>query len=113
MRNGRKTNAQILLLRRAEPDQDRADAGRDRPALRADSGRYAPRRSAQDGFPEDQSERQGAGNRRRRRDRVRFIRDPFYLAEKTGKVLPDKTDKCRGELLSWMFFVASGVGPYS
>ena len=24
-----------------------------------------------------------------------------------------KTDKARGELLSWMFFVASGVGPYS
>src|SRR5262249_39218194 len=23
------------------------------------------------------------------------------------------TDKARGELLSWMFFVASGVGPYS
>ena len=24
-----------------------------------------------------------------------------------------KTDKARGELLSWMFFVSSGVGPYS
>ena len=35
----------------------------------------------------------------------------LYLAEKTGKFLPAKTDK-RGELLSWMFFVASGVGPY-
>ena len=37
----------------------------------------------------------------------------IYLAEKTGKFLPAKTDKARGELLSWMFFVASGVGPYS
>jgi len=37
----------------------------------------------------------------------------LYLAEKTGKFLPAKTDKARGELLSWMFFVASGVGPYS
>src|SRR5258707_15117008 len=37
----------------------------------------------------------------------------LYLAEKTGKFLPAKSDKARGELLSWMFFVASGVGPYS
>src|SRR5436309_2229223 len=37
----------------------------------------------------------------------------IYLAEKTGKFLPTKTDKGRGELLSWMFFVSSGVGPYS
>ena len=35
----------------------------------------------------------------------------LYLAEKTGKFLPAKTDKARGELLSWMFFVSSGVGP--
>ena len=37
----------------------------------------------------------------------------LYLGEKTGKFIPAKTDKARGELLSWMFFVASGVGPYS
>src|ERR1043165_7469345 len=37
----------------------------------------------------------------------------IYLAEKTGKFLPAKTDKARGEMLSWMFFVSSGVGPYS
>jgi GSH-dependent disulfide-bond oxidoreductase len=37
----------------------------------------------------------------------------LYLAEKTGKFLPAKTDKGRGELFSWMFFVSSGVGPYS
>ena len=36
----------------------------------------------------------------------------LYLAEKTGKFLPAKNDKARGELLSWMFFVSSGVGPY-
>jgi GSH-dependent disulfide-bond oxidoreductase len=35
----------------------------------------------------------------------------LYLAEKTGKFLSAKTDKARGELLSWMFFIASGVGP--
>ena len=37
----------------------------------------------------------------------------LYLAEKTGKFLPAKTDKARAELLSWMFFVSSGVGPIS
>src|SRR6266436_3564689 len=37
----------------------------------------------------------------------------LYLAEKTGKFLPAKTDKARAELLSWMFFVSSGVGPYA
>ena len=37
----------------------------------------------------------------------------LYLAEKTGKFLPEHTPKARGELLSWLMFVASGVGPYS
>ena len=37
----------------------------------------------------------------------------LYLAEKIGKFLPPKSDKLRGELLSWLMFVASGVGPYS
>ena len=37
----------------------------------------------------------------------------LYLAERTGKFLPPKGDKLRGELLSWLLFVASGVGPYS
>jgi GSH-dependent disulfide-bond oxidoreductase len=37
----------------------------------------------------------------------------LYLAEKTGKFLPAKSDKNRGELLSWLMFVASGVGPFS
>ena len=37
----------------------------------------------------------------------------LYLGEKTGKFMPAKSDKARGELLSWMMFVASGVGPYS
>lgn len=37
----------------------------------------------------------------------------LYLAEKTGKFLPPDTSKARGELLSWLMFVASGVGPYS
>jgi GSH-dependent disulfide-bond oxidoreductase len=37
----------------------------------------------------------------------------LYLAEKTGKFLPENTPKNRGELLSWLMFVASGVGPSS
>lgn len=37
----------------------------------------------------------------------------IYLAEKTGKFLPPNTPANRGELLSWLMFVATGVGPFS
>jgi GST-like protein len=37
----------------------------------------------------------------------------LYLAEKTGKFLPPSTPNNRGQLLSWLMFVASGIGPYS
>ena len=37
----------------------------------------------------------------------------LYLAEKTGKFLPARNDKNRAELLSWLMFVATGIGPYS
>jgi GSH-dependent disulfide-bond oxidoreductase len=37
----------------------------------------------------------------------------LYLAEKTGKFLPANTPKARGDLLSWLMFVATGIGPYS
>ena len=33
----------------------------------------------------------------------------LYLGEKTGKFLPAK----KGEMLSWLMFVATGIGPYS
>ena len=36
-----------------------------------------------------------------------------YLAEKTGKFLPAGSPAVRGELLSWLMFVATGVGPFS
>lgn len=36
----------------------------------------------------------------------------LYLAEKTGKFLPSSPAD-RGQFLSWMMFVASGIGPYS
>lgn len=35
----------------------------------------------------------------------------LYLAEKTGKFLPAASE--RGQALSWLMFVASGIGPYS
>ncbi len=37
----------------------------------------------------------------------------LYLAEKTGQFLPGAGDAARGALLSWLMFVASGVGPYT
>ena len=38
----------------------------------------------------------------------------LYLAEKTGKFLPtENTPAARGQLLSWLMFVATGIGPYS
>src|SRR5229473_2626496 len=37
----------------------------------------------------------------------------LYLAEKTGKFLPENTPAKRGELLSWLMFVATGLGPFS
>ena len=37
----------------------------------------------------------------------------LYLAEKTGQFLPENTPKARGEMYSWLMFVATGIGPYS
>ncbi len=36
----------------------------------------------------------------------------LYLAEKTGKFLPANTPAARGEMLSWLMFVGTGVGPF-
>jgi GST-like protein len=36
----------------------------------------------------------------------------LYLAEKTGKFLPPNTPPARAEMLSWLMFVATGIGPY-
>ena len=35
----------------------------------------------------------------------------LYLADKTGKFLPPASE--RGQMLSWLMFVATGVGPFS
>jgi GST-like protein len=37
----------------------------------------------------------------------------LYLAEKTGQFLPANTPENRAQLLSWLMFVATGLGPYS
>jgi GST-like protein len=37
----------------------------------------------------------------------------LYLAEKTGKFLPPAGPANRGQLLSWLMFIATGLGPYS
>ena len=37
----------------------------------------------------------------------------LYLAEKYQKFLPASTPENRAELLSWLMFVATGIGPYS
>jgi GST-like protein len=37
----------------------------------------------------------------------------LYLAEKTGKFIPEGSGPERGEMLSWLMFVATGIGPYS
>ena len=37
----------------------------------------------------------------------------LYLGEKTGQFMPDDSLKARGELYSWLMFVATGIGPYS
>jgi GST-like protein len=37
----------------------------------------------------------------------------LYLAEKTGQFLPADTLAARGEMYSWLMFVATGIGPFS
>ena len=38
----------------------------------------------------------------------------LYLADKTGRFAPPPDQyKARGEMLSWLMFIASGIGPYS
>src|SRR5258706_10820323 len=37
----------------------------------------------------------------------------LYLAEKTGKFLPPNTPKNPAQLLSWLMFVPTRLGPYS
>jgi GST-like protein len=37
----------------------------------------------------------------------------LYLAEKHRRFLPEEVDGSRARLLSWLMFVASGVGPFS
>src|SRR5688572_27660383 len=36
----------------------------------------------------------------------------LYLAQKTGSFLPPDTPVVRGQMFSWLMFVATGIGPY-
>lgn len=37
----------------------------------------------------------------------------LYLAEKAGRFLSANTPQARGQMYSWLMFVATGIGPYS
>src|SRR5947209_19117851 len=37
----------------------------------------------------------------------------LYLAEKTGKFLPHAAPANRAQMMSWLMFIATGIGPYS
>ena len=37
----------------------------------------------------------------------------LYLGEKTGQFMPSAEPKLRAEMLSWLMFVATGIGPYA
>ncbi len=37
----------------------------------------------------------------------------LYLAEKSGQFLPEHTPAARGQMLSWLMFIASGIGPFT
>jgi len=37
----------------------------------------------------------------------------LYLGEKSGQFLPPPTPQARAQMLSWMMFIASGIGPFS
>ncbi len=37
----------------------------------------------------------------------------LYLAQKSGQFLPEDTPAARGQMLSWLMFVASGIGPFT
>jgi GST-like protein len=37
----------------------------------------------------------------------------LYLGEKTGQFMPENTPANRAKLLSWLMFIATGIGPYS
>ena len=82
------------------------------------AGRYEQRRAAHCRLPRHQSERQGARRSWTRtvpaaRRRASSIppRSCIYLGEKTGKFIGAPED--RPELLSWLMFIASGLGPFS
>src|ERR1700754_1994506 len=37
----------------------------------------------------------------------------LYLGEKTGKFIPTNTPTAKAQMLSWLMFMATGLGPYA
>ena len=96
------------------PTRRRSRCSSKSPACRTSrSRRHAQGRPAHAGIPCDQSERQGAGHRRWRRHRLRQQRHPALSRREDRQFLPGKPPRRAASLLSWLMFVASGVGPYS
>jgi len=109
---GGDKHAQILFQLIAEPDQGRALSRREWPGVRAGKDRHP--QGAEQFTPEFLRINPNA--------KVPAIDDGgtivfdsnailLYLAEKTGKFLPAAS--VRGETLSWLMFIATGLGPYS
>ena len=107
-----------LFPSHAQPNEGGASAGRNRNSLRGHSRSILSRRAAH--APEFRAinpngktpaivDTEGLG------DGPVTVFDSnailLYLAEKSGKLLGRPAD--RGELLSWLMFVATGLGPYS
>ena len=112
-----KADDPLLLPPDAQSGKSRADARGDRLSLSIGAGRYQQRRTAQARIPRHQSERQGAchrrhgGPRRKRSSGLRFQCDSALPGDKTGRLIGSPAD--RPELLSWLFFIATGIGPFS
>ena len=106
-------NAQILLQRIAQPDQGRALPRGSRHCLSAGP---VDTRAGDQFKPEYLAVNPNAKVPAIDDDGVKVFDSNailLYLAEKTGKFLPPTSPANRAELLSWLMFVATGVGPFS
>ena len=102
----------------AQSREGRAPIGGTRPGLRSRPGRYQQGQTAHTCLPRHQSERQrsprssiptGPAGPRRGCSISNAIL--LYLGEKTGRFIGSPAD--RPEILSWLFFIANGVGSFS
>lgn len=110
---GRFANAEILLQWRAEPEQGRAVSGRI--GLPCELIPVDTRKGDQ--FKPEFLKVNPNGKVPAIDDDGVFVFDSnailLYLAEKTGKFLAPNTPANRAATLSWLMFIATGLGPYS